>query len=202
MVIIGYQGIGKSTLCNEKSGRYIDLESGNFLVDGKRDENWAKVYANIANHLSKQGYVVFTSSHKVVRNALKDSDEQVFIIHPGLDLKDQWIKRLQERYDSTKLDKDYKALMNAKEMYEQNIQDLIDDPIPSVEIHSLHYSLGRMVNLLLYPKTYEGMENRCNYVSHLLHEAMDSALMWMDDLTFMVDWDAKEYNNESEGNLK
>lgn len=30
MVIIGYQGIGKSSLCNRKSGRYIDLEYVNF----------------------------------------------------------------------------------------------------------------------------------------------------------------------------
>ena len=56
MIAIGYQGIGKSTLCNKGSGRYIDLESGNFWVDGKRDDNWASIYANIAEHLSKQGY--------------------------------------------------------------------------------------------------------------------------------------------------
>ena len=38
MIIVGYQWIGKSTLANNETG-VIDLESSNFFVDGKRDEN-------------------------------------------------------------------------------------------------------------------------------------------------------------------
>lgn len=38
MIVIGYQGIGKSTLAN-KDLRFIDLESGNFWVDGKRADD-------------------------------------------------------------------------------------------------------------------------------------------------------------------
>lgn len=37
MIIIGYQGIGKSTLA-KNSLKYIDLESGNFWINGERDE--------------------------------------------------------------------------------------------------------------------------------------------------------------------
>ena len=66
MIVIGYQGIGKSTLAN-KDLRFIDLESGNFWVDGKRADDWYKPYCQIAEHLSRQGYIVFTSSHEVVR---------------------------------------------------------------------------------------------------------------------------------------
>lgn len=33
MIIIGYQGIGKSTLAHEDN-KYIDLESGNFWYQG------------------------------------------------------------------------------------------------------------------------------------------------------------------------
>jgi len=35
MIVIGYQGIGKSTL-SKTNDKYIDLESGNFFVDGTR----------------------------------------------------------------------------------------------------------------------------------------------------------------------
>lgn len=35
MIIIGYQGIGKSTLAKNKDFRVIDLESGNFLLMAK-----------------------------------------------------------------------------------------------------------------------------------------------------------------------
>ena len=38
MIIIGYQGIGKSTLAGHNS--VIDLESGNFWNDGKRIDDW------------------------------------------------------------------------------------------------------------------------------------------------------------------
>ena len=78
MIIIGYQGIGKSTLA-KNSLKYIDLESGNFWINGERDEQWYKPYCNIANHLSAQGYTVFTSSHKEVREELKNSNEIVKI---------------------------------------------------------------------------------------------------------------------------
>ena len=43
MIVIGYQGIGKSTYSN-KDITCIDLESGNFWVDGVRLDDWYKVY--------------------------------------------------------------------------------------------------------------------------------------------------------------
>ena len=41
MIIVGYQGIGKSSISNPDT-RCIDLESGNFFVDGKRPDDWYK----------------------------------------------------------------------------------------------------------------------------------------------------------------
>ena len=64
MIYVGYQGIGKSSIAGKN--KCIDLESGNFWVDGKRDENWYIIYCNIAQHLSEQGYNVFLSSHKLL----------------------------------------------------------------------------------------------------------------------------------------
>ena len=91
MIIIGYQGIGKSTLTARKRG-YIDLESSCFWYNNQRPDDWYIYYCQIAEDLSRQGYKVFTSSHEVVRNFLKKSKEMVFIVCPSVSLKDEWIK--------------------------------------------------------------------------------------------------------------
>ena len=148
MIIWGYQGIGKSTLANtcmiEHEIPVLDLESGNFWVDGMRSQDWYKVYANIAIHLSQQGNIVMTSSHKAVRDYLYqlNSGERLATIYPCIELKDQWIEKLQDRYDISKKEKDYKALMNAKEMYEQNIYDLATQiGFDHIKLRMIDYSL-------------------------------------------------------------
>lgn len=123
MIVIGYQGIGKSTIAG-RNNKFIDLESGNFWVDGKRADDWYKPYCNIAEHLSQQGYIVFISSHEVVRKQLLDSNEVVVLAFPSIELKDEWIAKLEKRYEESGLEKDYKALMNAKDRYEENIKEL------------------------------------------------------------------------------
>lgn len=145
MIIIGYQGIGKSTL-TKKDMKYIDLESSCTWVNGKRSDDWYVVYCNFAEDLSRQGYTVFTSSHEVVRNQLKNSTEEVYICCPSPELKDEWIKRLQERYDRTALEKDYKALMNAVDRYEENIHELIDGGFPVLLIESATGSVEEVLS--------------------------------------------------------
>ena len=129
MVICGYQGIGKSTLANTCMIEYeipvLDLESGNFWIDGMRFADWYKVYANIAIHLSQQGNIVMLSSHKAVRD---------------------YLYKLENRYYVSKKEKDYKALMNAKEMYEQNIHDLETQiGFDHIELKNIDYSLEPII---------------------------------------------------------
>jgi hypothetical protein len=145
MVIIGYQGIGKTTVAGKNM--CIDLESGNFWVKGKRIEGWEKIYCNIAEHLSNQGYTVLMSSHKVVRNELAFRGTDFVVIAPCLELKDSWINRLQERYNKSGLDKDFKALMNAKDCYEENIIDLSREGKVKL-INSIDYDLEEIINEL------------------------------------------------------
>lgn len=123
MIVIGYQGIGKSTLAG-RDHKFIDLESGNFWVDGKRADDWYKPYCQIAEHLSRQGYIVFTSSHEVVRKQLENSREVVVLCYPAPNLRDMWVDKLENRYRDTGLEKDYKALMNAMDRFDENIREL------------------------------------------------------------------------------
>jgi ABC-type cobalamin/Fe3+-siderophores transport system ATPase subunit len=144
MIIIGYQGIGKSTLAKAKPG-YIDLESGCFWYNGDRIKDWYIYYCQIAEHLSRQGNVVFVSSHKPVREYLKSSNERTICIYPSILISDEWKKKLHDRYEDTKLTKDYKAWMNAEEMYHINISDLMMCGIPHAEIDHMDYDLEKII---------------------------------------------------------
>ena len=146
MIIVGYQGIGKSTLAG-KDG-CIDLESGNFWVDGKRAEDWYKPYCQIANHLSEQGYTVFTSSHEVVRKELEKSKEKVFVVFPSIHLRDEWVNKLKARYEATGLEKDFKALANAEDRYKENIVELMMGNLKFYEINDMNYDLKQIVDYL------------------------------------------------------
>lgn len=144
MIVIGYQGIGKSTLARKSKG-FIDLESSSFYVNGKRPTDWHYYYNRIAENLSKQGYVVFVSSHMPVRDYFKTSDERAVIICPSKELKDEWIRRLQDRYHSNMTEKNLRALRNAVERFNENIDELIHDGIPSILLRDMHYSLETVI---------------------------------------------------------
>ena len=144
LVIIGYQGIGKSSLAGWK--KCVDLESGNFFVGAKRADDWYIPYCQTALNIADQGYTVFVSSHKEVREYLStallpENIARVVVICPHWSLRDDWIERLQERYDRTHLIKDYKALMNAMERFEDNIAELCNCGLPVVQISAMDYDL-------------------------------------------------------------
>lgn len=128
MVIIGYQGIGKSTVA-KINPNYIDLESGCFWVDGKRAKDWYIPYCQMALHLSAQGKNVFVSSHECVRKHLMSvpTEEKIIAVVPDLKLKDRWINKLKKRYEESHLEKDYKAYMNAVDRYTENIKEIMND---------------------------------------------------------------------------
>lgn len=164
MIIIGYQGIGKSTLAG-KNG-CIDLESGNFWVDGKRADDWYVPYCQIANHLSQQGYTVFVSSHEVVRNELLKSGEHVVAIVPSPKLKDEWIKKLKDRYERTGLEKDFKAWKNAEDRYVENIIEIAEGCYNTIVLYGMDYILSDVIASIVVPrpidiKAWNGELNSC-----------------------------------------
>lgn len=147
-VVVGYQGIGKSTLAFHNN-RVIDLESSNFFVDGERPANWYIIYCKIARALCKQGYIVCVSSHKEVREELakKPAVNQV-VIFPALQLKDNWIKKLRNRYEQCDSSKNFKALRNAEQNYDQNIMDLMkQDGFEHIAIQDMNYDLANLLQL-------------------------------------------------------
>lgn len=158
MVIIGYQGIGKSTLA-ESNERYIDLESSTYSQTGKDD--WYVAYCKEALKLSKEGYDVFVSCHKQVRDYLKENKgkEHVALIYPCLEFEDEWLDRLKMRYIETGLEKDLRAYKRALDHYKDDIQDLIDTKkgFISTALCNNNYQLSFVVDTI-----YDGIHKREN----------------------------------------
>ena len=147
-IIVGYQGIGKSTLAFHNV-EVIDLESSNFFIDGVRQGDWFKAYCNIARSLCRQGYVVCISSHKEVREELaKNPATHQIIVCPSLSLKDKWIDKLRYRYEQCDSSKNFKALRNAEDCYDSNIKDLMtQEGFEHILIEDMNYDLSNLLEL-------------------------------------------------------
>ena len=155
MIIVGYPCIGKSTYAVSHKYKAIDLESSNFIKDG----SWVESYCNVAIGLSEQGYDVFVSSHDDVRKQLLKSDyEYVFAIYPALDIKEEWLERLHERYLKTELEKDYRAWQRALNHYDEDIAKLKEDAngfSGFYEISRGRYDLTVILNEFDYSSTLD-----------------------------------------------
>lgn len=144
MIVIGYQGIGKSTICKDNP-RYIDFESSALKMFGRRPPGWEMPYCQMAIWLSKQGYVVFTSSHKEVRKLLTESNEYCIAIAPSAELEKEWIAKLSTRYEESRLEKDRLAYLNAQDRYVENIAEIVKDVENVVVINRMDYDLNLIV---------------------------------------------------------
>ena len=144
LIVIGYQGIGKSSCAGKEN--CIDLESGNFWIGDSRYKNWFIPYCNIAMDLANQGYTVFTSSHKSVYEYYKSIPllpkvGKIVIICPQMQLREEWVKRLYNRFSKSQSNKDFKALKNAEDRYEENIQELMRSGLPVYQPSLMDYDL-------------------------------------------------------------
>ena len=153
MIVIGYQGIGKSTL-SRKNFRYIDLESSALRKGNMRWQNWYEPYCMIAEWLSRQGYIVFVSSHKEVRDYLNEFCEEPFCaVVPSESLKDEWIDKLKRRYEQFPTDKNHRAYMNAVDRFTENIREIKSDVADVREITSMTYELDKLIEKADTPQT-------------------------------------------------
>jgi hypothetical protein len=76
-----------------------------------------------------------------------------------IETKKNELQKLERRYEDSGLEKDYRALMNAKDRYEDNILELMHTPVASkLEILAMSYDLEAMIinhkNTLEWEKNY------------------------------------------------
>lgn len=156
-IIFGFPGIGKSTLANNKDSfvKFIDLESSCFYdSNGNKPDKWYEYYGNVAIDLAKQSNYVFVSTHsdvikyitQIVKNNNNCVNVNLLIIYPQVNLKNEWIEKLQNRYQITQLQKDKKALDRVIEHFEEDINNLNDfaktNKIRSLTIDKNDYNLA------------------------------------------------------------
>lgn len=155
-IIIGYPGIGKTSLVrkreldsNKKNRIYVDLESSYFSQLGLTPEEWAQAYKDVAEDLVHQGFNVFTSCHYGVQQALVGSGD-VIAVFPSQDLKNEWIAKLHNRAVDTNLAKDKRAKDRAAQFFDSDIATLketcINYRIPFIELTDMNYNLSEELN--------------------------------------------------------
>lgn len=148
LIVIGYQGIGKSTLAR-RNYNFVDLESSSFFINGVRSSDWYEAYCQVAEHLALQGRIVFVSRHEVVRRKLLESRVPVVCCVPSPSLRIAWVRKLHDRWMSTNLSKDYKAYMNALDRYTENIREISNSGFPVITIDNINYSLENEIEKFL-----------------------------------------------------
>lgn len=132
MIIIGFPCIGKSSVANEPINGYtfsgfIDLESSNFV----KSEHWVAEYCNVALDLSRQGYDVFVSSHEGVREHLSkfQDDDDIIEVFPSLNMYDEWVRRLKNRYNNDSSDKNKRAYDYVSNNFFSAVENMMYDNI-------------------------------------------------------------------------
>lgn len=147
MIIIGFPGIGKSSVTRVYDGDtnttgYIDLESSNFV----KDDNWVKEYCDLAIDLDLQGYNVFVSSHKAVREYLAERQDilpDIMEVFPSKEMRTEWLNRLESRYMKCKTDKNERALRYMR----SNFDDAVDEMEHDAIIHKVRITKENMNDL-------------------------------------------------------
>ena len=88
MIICGFPGTGKSTMA--KFSRWVDLESTPFK------KNWL-LYAEVAKHMSDNGYTVMVSTHEEMLNALEQIEANYVVVIPPITDKKTYLHRYDIR---------------------------------------------------------------------------------------------------------
>lgn len=111
MIVCGFPGTGKSTMA--KFSRWVDLESTPFK------KNWL-LYAEVAKHMSDNGYNVMISTHKEVLDALEQIEASYTVVIPPITDKDIYLHRYDMRGNS------YEFIKRLGENWESWISAIIE----------------------------------------------------------------------------
>ena len=104
-VISGFPGVGKSYLFNNTDLKVLDSDSSNFSwikdSEGRNTKERNPDFPqNYIDHIKKnigKVDIILTSSHDVVRKALKESCIDYILVHPNIRAKEEYIERYTQR---------------------------------------------------------------------------------------------------------
>ena len=133
IVISAFPACGKSYTFNNFNGKpftMLDSDSSKYSwiyengeKTDKRNPNFIEDYiTHIKENIGKVD-VIFVSSHKEVRKALRDNNIKYFIVYPSLEMKDEMLRRMKERGN------DEKFIQFQSEHFEEFVTDIMNENI-------------------------------------------------------------------------
>lgn len=122
-----YNNIGEP--CGEK---ILDSDSSLFswiyengVKTNKRNPEFPQNYINhIKEHMNSED-IIFVSSHKVVRDALKKENIPYYLIYPHKDMKEEWMDRFKRRGN------DESFIKFQDEHWDEFIDDMDNETFPT-----------------------------------------------------------------------
>ena len=91
MIICGFPGVGKTIMA--KCSNWVDLESTPFR------KQWL-LYADVAKHMSDNGYTVMVSTHSDLLDALEQIEASYTVVVPDVEDVQIYMYRYEQRGDS------------------------------------------------------------------------------------------------------
>ena len=113
MIICGFPGVGKTTMA--RFSNWVDLESTPF------EKNWL-LYANVAKHMSNNGYTVMVSTHAEMLDALNQIEARYTVVIPHPSDKTTYAVRYTRRGD------DKHFIDNIMEHWDLWIRNILKEP--------------------------------------------------------------------------
>jgi len=141
VIISGFPGVGKTYYTQNADLNILDSDSSKFswIKEGVRNTSFPKNYIeHIRKNIDKVD-VILVSSHKVVRDALVDNGIHFILVYPDRSLKEEYIKRFQDRGSNS----------NFINMIDKNWNSFIDDIENSDEYKTIKLESGKFLNDLL-----------------------------------------------------
>ena len=122
-----YKNFKKMLPCTNKVDELVILDSDsskfgwiykNGIKTNQRNPNFIQDYINHIKENVGKADIIFVSSHKEVRQALRNNNIKYFIVYPMLDMKDVIIERMVKRGN------DEKFIELQKRQFEESVNEI------------------------------------------------------------------------------
>lgn len=142
-IVAGFPGTGKSFISNREEELIVnDSDSSNFtkLPNGERNPEFPKNYIeHIKSHIGKVD-ILFVSTHKEIRDALRENGIHYTLVYPKPELKQEYLDRYEIRGSS----EEFIKIMD--ENWDKFIKEVEEETFPE------KYALGEEEYMLNVPE--------------------------------------------------
>lgn len=198
-VISAYPACGKSYIYNHYNSDdliILDSDSSKFswiyengVKTDKRNPNFIQDYvAHIKENIGRVD-IIFVSSHKEVRQALRDNKILYYMVYPSLDMKEEMLERMKQRGN------DEKFIAFQREHYDEFINEIEEE---CKKYHGVYFDDDNIIRIK--PMLREILTKKNPYITMQMLDSMtnDNSMwnlswMWLNAHT----WPDQIHYNES-----